>query len=56
MLTIGTNDDSGVGMTGDAPKPVSLGLDGPRVTEWHQPVSLLDAPEVVVDTPSKVSC
>jgi len=29
MLTIGINIDSGVGMAGEAPKPVSLELDGP---------------------------
>jgi hypothetical protein len=33
MLTIGINDDSGAGMAGDAPKPVSLGLDGPTAQE-----------------------
>jgi hypothetical protein len=29
MLTIGINIDSGAGMAGEAPKPVSLELDGP---------------------------
>lgn len=33
MLTIGINDDSGAGRAGDAPKPVSLGLDGPTAQE-----------------------
>lgn len=33
MLTIGTNDDSGAGMAGDAPKPASLELDGPTAQE-----------------------
>jgi hypothetical protein len=33
MLTIGTNDDSGAAMAGDAPKPVSLELDGPIAQE-----------------------
>ncbi|MBB5545035.1 hypothetical protein [Paraburkholderia fungorum] len=33
MLTIGTSDDSGAGMAGDAPKPVSVELDGPIAQE-----------------------
>jgi hypothetical protein len=33
MLTIGTKDDSGAGVAGDAPKPASLELDGPIAQE-----------------------
>jgi hypothetical protein len=33
MLSIGTSDDSGAGMAGDAPKPVSVELEGPIAQE-----------------------
>jgi hypothetical protein len=33
MLTIGINVDSGTGMAGDAPKPISLELDDPIAQE-----------------------
>jgi hypothetical protein len=33
MLTIGINVDSGAGIAGDAPKPISLELDGPIAQE-----------------------
>jgi hypothetical protein len=33
MLTIGSNVDSGAGIAGEAPKPVSLELDDPIAQE-----------------------
>jgi hypothetical protein len=33
MFTIGINVDSGAGIAGDAPKPISLELDGPSAQE-----------------------